>query len=106
MKTRLIIVFVVFQFFACESPGIPKEVLILTEERMALYYVQQDSICREKAYLKAEAAVDSFFLSIQQQYLHDSIEVPLKPIKPTVDTSIQLNDSLPVKPLWDSLKIK
>ncbi len=106
MKTRLIILYFVFHLMACERTGIPKEVLTLTEERMALYYVQQDSICRQKAYLKAEAAVDSFFLSIQQQYLHDSIEVPLKPVKPAVDTSIELNDSLPVKPLWDSLNIR
>jgi hypothetical protein len=91
---------------ACQETGIPKEVIKLTEQRMALYYVQQDSICRIKAYAKAEAAVDSFFLSIQQQYLHDSIAVPSKPIKPAVDTNIQLNDSTPVKPLWDSLNIR
>lgn len=92
--------------YACDTTGIPKEALELTEERMKLYYLQQDSICRQKAFQKAETAVDSFFLSIRQQYLHDSIDVPLKPIKPAIDTNLILNDSIPVKPLWDSIKIK
>lgn len=105
MKVLYLILWLIL-ICACNTAGIPKEALELTEERMKLYYLQQDSICRQKAFQKAEAAVDSFFLSIRQQYLHDSIEVPLKPIKPAIDTNIILNDSIPVKPLWDSIKIK
>lgn len=106
MNVRILIICVSMNYLACENTGLPKEAMELTEERMNLYYIQQDSICKQKAYQKAEAAVDSFFLSIRQQYLHDSIEVPAKPIKPQVDTNIILDDSIPVKPLWDSLKIK
>lgn len=91
---------------SCTQEGIPPQVLKLTEDRMTLYYYQQDSICRIKAFQKAEAAVDSFFLTIRQQYLHDSIAVPSKPIKPLVDTNIILDQTNPVKPLWDSLKVK
>jgi hypothetical protein len=89
----------------CSHNEIPKEVHFLVEERMKQHYALQDSLCRKKALQSAEAAVDSFFLSIRRQYLHDSIAVPPKPIRPVVDTNISLDISKPVKPLWDSLKV-
>ncbi|MEP7269373.1 MAG: hypothetical protein ABI844_17260 [Saprospiraceae bacterium] len=91
---------------ACTRSKIPKEVSNLVEERMQLYYIERDSVCKRVAVKKAEQAVDSFFLSIREQYLHDSIVVPSKPIKPMVDTNITIDETRPVKPLWDSLIIK
>ena len=88
---------------ACERKGVPKEVMILAEQRMAVYRDEQDSLCRAKAIQKAEIAVDSFFLSFNQRFLLDTIPVPPKPIKPPVDTNINLDPAKPVKPLWDSL---
>lgn len=89
---------------ACNQPDIPKAVLTLTEQRMFLFRAEQDSICLAKARLKAELAVDSIFLSMTQRYLLDSIHIPEKPIKPMVDTNINLDNNTPVKPLWDTLK--
>lgn len=98
--------FVVFCLFlvACGDESLPKEVLLLAEQRMQLYREEQDSLCRAKAIQQAEIAVDSFFLSFSQRFLLDTIPVPPKPVKPYVDTSISLDRARPVKPLWDSLK--
>lgn len=89
---------------ACQDEGIPKPVLTLTRERLEVFRREQDSICEAKARFQAEIAVDSFFLSISKRYLLDSITIPVKPIKPVVDTNINLDTTTPVKPLWDSLK--
>lgn len=89
---------------ACQDKGIPKPVLTLTRERLEVFRKEQDSICRAKARLQAEVAVDSFFLSLTRRYLLDSISIPIKPIKPMVDTFINLDTLTPVKPLWDTLK--
>ena len=49
----------------------------------------RDSICKAAATLKAEQAVDSFFLTIQKkQYLLDSMQIPPKPVKPIIDTQL------------------
>ena len=90
----------------CNANDIPKPVLKLTEDRMLIYKEEQDSICKSLATKKAEKAVDSFFLNLSMRYLLDTIIIPDKPIKPYVDTSIQLNNTTPVKPLWDSLKLR
>ncbi|MDZ4709630.1 MAG: hypothetical protein SH818_14615 [Saprospiraceae bacterium] len=89
---------------ACQKEGIPKSVLTLTQDRLEAYRQEQDSICQSKVRLQAEVAVDSFFLSLSRRYLLDSISIPLKPIKPSVDTNINLDHTTPVKPLWDTLK--
>lgn len=89
---------------ACEDQGIPKVVITLTRQRLEQYRKEQDSICQDKARHLAEQAVDSLFLSLSQRYLLDSISIPLKPIKPSVDTNINLDNTTPVKPLWDTLK--
>lgn len=78
----------------------------LVDIRMKIFRDMQDSICKAAATLKAEQAVDSFFLTIQKQYLLDSIQIPPKPVKPIIDTQLSLDKSLPVKPLWDSLTIR
>lgn len=91
---------------SCRPDAIPKPVLNLVDQRIQLYRSEQDSICKSLAIKKAEIAVDSFFLTLRQQFLLDSIHVPTKPIKPNVDTSIHLDNSTPVKPLWDSMKLK
>lgn len=105
MKSRYVKVVVIsILLMACGSEELPKEVILLVEQRMQLYRDEQDSLCRAKAIQKAEIAVDSFFLSFTQRFLLDSIPVPPKPIKPYVDTSINLDQARPVKPLWDSLQ--
>ncbi|MEP7322737.1 MAG: hypothetical protein ABI761_12495 [Saprospiraceae bacterium] len=91
---------------ACTSTEIPKQVKELVDIRMKIFRANQDSICRVTATKRAELAVDSFFLSFKKQYLLDSIHIPEKPIKPLVDTHLILNNTLPVKPFWDSLSIK
>ncbi len=91
---------------SCNSNNIPKPVLKLTEDRMLIFKTEHDSICKSLATKKAEKAVDSFFLNLSMRYLLDTIMIPDKPIKPYVDTSIQLNNTTPVKPLWDSLKVR
>ena len=96
----------VLLFAACESEGIPRQVRELVDIRMKMYRDNQDSICRAIATKRAELAVDSFFISFQKQYLLDSIQIPIKPIKPVIDTHLILDNTLPVKPLWDSLPIK
>lgn len=90
--------------FSCQEEGIPKAVITLTRQRMEIYQREQDSICQQKARHLAESAVDSLFLSLTQRYLLDSIDIPLKPIKPSVDTNINLENNTPIKPLWDTLK--
>jgi len=99
-----IIIICLITMVACKEEGIPKPVITLTQERLEVYRRDQDSICQSKIRLKAEVAVDSFFLSFSRRYLLDSISIPDKPVKPAVDTNINLNNVAPVKPLWDTLK--
>ena len=91
---------------ACQKDKIPQPVLKLVEQRLLLYVTERDSICKSDATKRAELAVDSFFLTLRHQYLHDSIVVPMKPIKPMVDTQITLDNTIPVKPLWDTFPAK
>lgn len=90
---------------SCRQDQIPKQVLELTDNRYRLYEEQKLAECKSKAIEKAELAVDSFFLSIRKQYLLDSIQVPAKPSKPFVDTSLHLDQTAPVKPLWDTFHL-
>jgi hypothetical protein len=101
-----LILFVATVLNACTTNEIPKQVKELVDIRMKIFRAAQDSICRTTATKRAELAVDSFFLSFKKQYLLDSIHIPEKPIKPIVDTHLILNNTLPVKPFWDSLSIK
>lgn len=106
MKNKYWIFLTIVLAGACSTEEIPRQVLELVDIRMKIFRAAQDSICKATATLKAEQAVDSFFLTFQKQYLLDSIQVPPKPIKPSIDTILTLDKSLPVKPLWDSLSIK
>ncbi len=99
-----LLIFLSITLIACQDQGIPKPVLTLTRERLEVFRKEQDSICQAKARFQAEVAVDSFFLSLTRRYLLDSISIPIKPIKPVVDTNINLETTTPVKPLWDTLK--
>jgi len=99
-----ILIFCLVLISACQKPDVPKPVLTLTQQRLMIYRAEQDSICKTKARHLAELAVDSLFLTLTQRYLLDSISIPQKPIKPTIDTSIILDNTTPVKPLWDTLK--
>ena len=103
---NLFVCFCLLLFVSCNEDKIPLPVQELVTERMKLFKLAQDSICRSVAIKKAEIAVDSFFLTLQKQYLLDSIHVPLKPIKPSIDTQLILDKTLPIKPLWDSLSLK
>ena len=103
---KIIYLVIVLTVVSCKTEGIPKQVRELVDIRMRMFRENQDSICRSVATKRAELAVDSFFISFQKQYLLDSIQIPIKPIKPTVDTHLILDNTLPVKPLWDSLTIK
>ncbi|MBK6477405.1 MAG: hypothetical protein KA109_10980 [Saprospiraceae bacterium] len=103
---KLALLSIVLSLTACQKDKIPQPVLKLVEQRMLLYVTERDSICKSEAIKKAEMAVDSFFLTLRRQYLHDSIVVPMKPIKPMVDTQITLDNTIPVKPLWDTFPAK